>query len=417
MTETAPSVVIIARAGSLSDLPSALGYEGIESRTVEAPDDVAGALAQNAQCVAVLDAEIPQAEAFSIYKMLHQDYSIPTLLVVPPESYRAFLLDPARADNDECVSKPVDADELVLRIKALMLRAGYHPPVPSANRHTDTRNGAHADAQGKIVTVFHAKGGVGASTIASNLAVGLARFNQARTLLVDTDLWFGDLGVLLNTPTHKSLFDALGNEDYEINDIRSALVPHETGLYLLLRPEDPYVVERLEPTVVVQTIGKYRAIFDYIVVDTQPSLNEITLQLLDMSQLILLITTPEIAAAHNSARFLKIADAIGYSDKIVTILNRANSGIRTELLEQHLNVNARIALPSAGRLVVDSANQGTPILSVADPELLDEISRGLLDIVRLVAGEPADVEPATAGDTAAQTGRAARQRQGLRFWR
>jgi pilus assembly protein CpaE len=367
---------------------------------------------QHPETVAVLDAELPNGGAFEAYKLLHQEPAVPTLMVVPPEQYRTFLLDPLRGANDECVAKPVNAQEMVFRLKALMLRAGYHPPTGPIGGDDDS--GEH-ERLGKLVTVFHAKGGVGASTIASNLAVGLARFKKLRTLIVDADLWFGDLGVLMNLASGHSLFDRWSGEDFDTQDLVRALVQHASGAHVLLRPEDPSVVERLDAAGVGRAIAAYRSRFDVVLVDAPPNLGEVTLQLLDLSQQVFLVTTPEITAGHNSARFLRIAEAIGYTDKIITILNRANAGVRVELMQEHLQVNISVTLPSVGRMVVDSANQGVPLLSTADPATTEEFTRGLLKLVDIVAGETvAGAARPTEQESPAKVRPA---RSGLRFWR
>jgi pilus assembly protein CpaE len=388
---SAPQVLLIAAEGIFDGLRDALASEGLESQTIASARGVGNAIEENPRCVAVLDADMPQAGAFEVYKLLREHESIPVLMLVPAESYRTFLLDPLRGANEECVAKPVENDELVLRVKALMFRAGFRPTAAVAS-DTD-QHGRTREAPGKLITVFHAKCGVGASTVASNLAVGLARLHEYRVLLVDADLWFGDLAVLMNAPAKQSLFDTLVSGDFEPADLRRALVHHDSGVYLLLRPDDPSVAERLDPGLVTRAIASCRATFDFVIVDTPPTLGEMTLQILDVAQQILLVTTPELAAVHNSARFLRIADAIGYASKISIVLNRANSGIPTELLEEHLALSARVTLPSAGRLVVDAANRGVPLMAVSELDGNDEMMRGLLELIELVAPTPPPTPP------------------------
>jgi pilus assembly protein CpaE len=412
------SILIIAADFALHDLPGALRREGISSTLVETAAEAESYLAEHSGAViAVLDAELPNNGAFAAYKLLHDEEAgdaVPTLMVVPPESYRTFLLDPLRGVNDDTVAKPVDVEELVLRIKVLMLRAGFRQSAAAGGAEGD--DGGQKGHLAKLVTVFHAKGGVGASTVATNLAVGLARFHQLRTLIVDADLWFGDLGVLMNVASGRTLWDRWSGEDFESSELAKALVRHTSGAHVLLRPEDPAIVERLDGGAVGRAISAYRPKFDVIIVDAPPNLGEVTLQLLDLSEQVLLVTTPEITAGHNSARFLKIAEAIGYSDKIVPVLNRANSGLKLDMMEEHLGIKVQIALPSVGKLVVESANQGLPILSTADQESNEEFTRGLIKLVRLVAPLPASGEPASA-DQAEAASKARTSRTGLRFWK
>jgi hypothetical protein len=129
------------------------------------------------------------------------------------------------------------------------------------------------------------------------------------------------------------------------------------------------------------------------------------------------VSSPEEAQrfAERTARFLKIADAVGYTHKIALILNRANSGVRGELLEQHLEMQVAASVVSAGRLAVDSANQGRPLL-LDDTEGREEIARNLARVVELVAGEarqPAAVSHRPAASFLKGRG----QLSGLAFWR
>jgi Flp pilus assembly CpaE family ATPase len=128
-----------------------------------------------------------------------------------------------------------------------------------------------------------------------------------------------------------------------------------------------------------------------------------------------LITTPEISAVHNTSRFLKIADTVGYTEKITLVLNRANTGVKTESLEQQLDLRVAASIVSSGRVVVEAANRGVPVL-LADPNGEEEITRGLTHVVELVAGAERP-QPSAAGRAGGPFLKGRGQRSGLAFWR
>jgi pilus assembly protein CpaE len=362
--------------------------------------------------IAVVDGDIPQDMAIQIFKLLHSAHAIPTLTLVAPEKYQQFSLDTNRPPMDEYAVKPVGVGELILRIKAMMMRSGYELPESSGGYGVTGGGGIH---HGTVIVVFSPKGGVGKSTIAVNLSVGLSRFYDYKTLLVDGDLWFGDVGVLLNLASRKSVFDISAEEDTNLHVLESVLVQHSSGTHLLLRPPDLSTAEKIRSDIVVAAISSYRALFDYVIVDTHPTLDELNLQILDTADRIILITTPEISAVHHTSRFLEVSGALGISNKLSLVLNRANSGIRLAALEEQLGMPIAGTVVSAGRAVVEAANHGVSLFD-QDPSEEAEVTRDMGRLVELVAGQP---RPERAnGDQQALVASSGRNQAGGRpFWR
>src|SRR5581483_9614864 len=208
-----------------------------------------------------------------------------------------------------------------------------------------------------------------------------------KTLLVDADLWFGDVGVLLNLASRKSVFDISAEEDTNLGVLQQVLVQHSSGTHLLLRPPDLSTAEKIRSDVVVAAISSYRALFDFVIVDTHPTLDELNLQILDIADRIILVTTPEISAVHHTSRFLEVSGALGISNKLSLVLNRANSGIRLAALEEQLGMPIAGTVVSAGRAVVEAANHGVSLFD-QDPNEEAEVTRDLARLVELVAGQP-----------------------------
>jgi pilus assembly protein CpaE len=367
--------------------------------------------------VAVLDSQLPADVAFQSYKLLHTAHPMPTLMAVPMESYRDHALDPHRSQLDEYLPKPIKPAELVLRVQAMMVRSGYEVPVWNPLVAGDPPGGMERYRRGQIVSVFAAKGGVGKTTIAVNLAVGLTRYYHRQVLVIDGDLAFGDVGVRLNVASNKSLFDVCSGDDIEYNSLADALVQHNTGVSLLLRPATPAMSERVDLESVSKALLAYKSLFDFVIVDTFPSLNDLNHRILEASDRIIVVTTPEISSVYSTYRFLEVAENLGHSHKVLVVLNRANSGLRLEALERELGINVDCTVISAGRSVVEAANRGISLFT-QDPHEEEEITRDLARIVEVISGRPrSEVIEGGPFEAVGAAGDGGRRRLPFRRWR
>src|SRR5450759_1388966 len=304
MSEVA-SAVIITRDPALKGLSQRLVAEGFNTKTVGGYPDVLNQMEGLGGAVAVLDCELPQDESFELYKLLHGTKAVPTIMLVPASGFWQSKDDPYGSQLDDYAPKSAKFEELVLRLKAMMLRAGYGLPAPPSPAEASTAAEEKDETErGKTIAVFSVKGGVGKTTIAVNLAVGLVKLFQARTLIVDADLWFGDVGILLNMGSGNSMWDLCEKDEPDIVALRKAVAQHESGVSVLLRPWDVTSVEKMDTTRIAKILRMYQLLFDYVIIDMQPVVDELNLQILDAADRILLVTTPEIGAAANSSRFM-----------------------------------------------------------------------------------------------------------------
>jgi pilus assembly protein CpaE len=292
-----------------------------------------------------------------------------------------------RTAPEEYARKPLPPSVLALRVKALILTAGY--ALPSARPAQAIEQGpldmAASDERGQLTVVFSVKGGSGKSTIAVNLAVGLASMYSLQTLLIDANLWFGDVGVLMNLTSSRSSVDFCSSDDPDLFALPKAVVPHASGAAVLLRPPDPLSVEKMKLRNFVDAIERYRSLYEHVIVDCSATMDELNLDLLDKATRVLLIVTPEMSAVHNTARFLALAERLGHTNKLNLVLNRSNSGISPEDLSRTLGMPVACGVVSAGRLMLDAVNEGTTLFAM-DPLRRERITQDLAAIVALVAG-------------------------------
>jgi pilus assembly protein CpaE len=215
----------------------------------------------------------------------------------------------------------------------------------------------------QVITVFSTKGGSGKSVIASNLAMVLARQESGPVVLVDADLQFGDLAVMLKLTPHHTLVDAVGNiHRLDAQLLQSLLVPHSSGVRTLAAPLEPAFSDQVGASDIVTVLDTLRTFCRYVVVDTPAHFNEVVLALLEQSDDILLVAGMDIPSIKNVKLGLQTLRLLNVpSSKLKLVLNRANSKVRLDVaeVERTLQLKADCLIPS-DIVVPQSVNKGVP---------------------------------------------------------
>ena len=382
-----PPILIISEDPSVIRLSPRLQSEGMVTSVTASASGLREFVSRSAVFIAVLDEELRRAEILEIRRLLRQ-YGVPVLTLIREDANDGVVSDhEGFSSADQVALKPVKLDELVLRVKALILNAGYDLPEmhPGDAGPGELKNSQERSTQGAIVAVFSAKGGVGKSTIAANLAVGLSQFHGLRSVLVDADLWFGDVSSLLGIDSGSTLAELCSGGEPDATALLETAVRHKSGAMVLQRPAELVAAEKIDIESLSMTLYLARTLFDFVVVDMGTLLDDMTLRLLDVADTILLVATPEISAITNSSRFLHIAETLGYVPKVLLVVNRANSGVDLQALKGALQSSVAATVVSDGPWAVYCANQGVPIVSLDDGEQ-HKITSDLAAIVDLVAG-------------------------------
>ena len=247
---------------------------------------------------------------------------------------------------------------------------------------------------GRLVTVFAGKGGCGKSTVATNLAVTLSNHGQRRVLLIDLDLSFGDVAIMLQLVPERSMVDAVpmaGRLDE--TGLRALCTSFAPGVDALLAPPGPADGERVTRELVTEVLKVARRSFDFIVVDTPPFFSDQVLAALDVSDFYVLLATPDIPSLKNLRLTLDMFDLLEYrKDQRIVVLNRADArvGLTPTDIERVIRQPIVGHVPST-RDVPVSINRGVPLM-VEDPN--HAVSRSIRDIAtdHLGAGTGAAAE-------------------------
>jgi Flp pilus assembly CpaE family ATPase len=218
--------------------------------------------------------------------------------------------------------------------------------------------------EGRIVTVFAAKGGCGKTTLAINLGVALARDAGHRVCVVDLDLAFGDVAISVQLDPARTVVDALPMAGHiDTTGAASLLTAYRPGLEMLLAPVTPGDAEKVPPSLVGEILAVLRGMFDYVVVDTPAQFSEHVLTAMDASAHLVLLTTPDVPALKNLRVTLDMLDLLSYPREIRSVLlNRADSkvGLSLEHVERVVRCPIAAHVPSS-RAVPVSINKGIPI--------------------------------------------------------
>jgi Flp pilus assembly CpaE family ATPase len=245
---------------------------------------------------------------------------------------------------------------------------------------TTERSGPTVD--GKIITVFTAKGGVGKTMLAINLGVVLAQRGANQVCVVDLDLASGDIAISLLLDPVRSLADAVSMTGHiDTTGAASLLTGYRAGLEMLLAPATPGDSEKVSPSLVGELLAVLRTMFDYVVVDTPPYLSEHVLTALDASAHHVLLTTPDVPALKNLRVVLDVLDMLSYPAEIRSVvLNRAESKLRLSQEDVERVIRAPVAAQiPASRAVQISVNKGVPI-TLANPR--HPVSKAITAFVR-----------------------------------
>ena len=274
-----------------------------------------------------------------------------TLFVTSSDKDSEIIIKAMRSGAKEFLRQPYDKDEMMGAFRKFRM---------------SDHGSADGVSHGRIISVFGMKGGVGATTIAINLAVNLAKHTKKKVVLVDLNLQLGNAALFLNIKPKYSIVDIAGGiEEIDPVTVKGILPRHDSGMYLLSGPPRPEQAELVRENHLDRILMVLRSMFDFVIIDTTNVLGELALRALDESEMILAVLTDDLAAIYNARQCLDIFDRMGYGkDKVRLIMNRgaSNRGISSQDLEKSINYPVFWKIPNEKYpTVLSSLNQGIPI--------------------------------------------------------
>jgi pilus assembly protein CpaE len=279
---------------------------------------------------------------------------------------RAFIQYPYRADNLVTTIK---------RVLELMQRnQAYSSEISDLDTTVKPRN---------TITVFSPKGGVGTTTIATNLAISLHKTLKEDVLLIDGKHLFGHVALYLNLRSGNSITDLIAHAcmlDQTL--MKQVVVKHISGIFVLPSPYSITEAQGIRPDNLFNVIQSLQQVFPYIIIDGGSNLNDNTVTYMDSSDKILLVLSSDLASMRDARQFLEISASLSYpKDKTLLILNQTGrkEDVKSEEIENILKVKIFGKNPTDESLALSSVNEGVPIL-LKKPH--HPISKSFLDIAK-----------------------------------
>jgi Flp pilus assembly CpaE family ATPase len=389
-----PIVAIALPAGERGPVSDELRAAGYEPATVGRPDELAALLESGAHvAVAILDGEGDVDAWLDYYGLLRSDgRTIPALMVVSPRTLERMGENVHGAVEDEYFTRPYSAESLRWRVEAMCIRAqtvddGSGPVLQSDS--VDTGDWAQ---RATIVSVFNPKGGVGKTTIATNLAATLQVRRGQRVLLVDADTVTGHVATSLGVEHIRTVADSWQDraEGGPAESFAELAAGHPSGLKVVSLTSSPLATEILEPTRVGDALTAARRGIDFVVVDLHPSYSSLNHAVFERSDRILVPVTPDVPALRAAVQLRDVALEIGLRDKLAMVVNRANSGVSVADMERTVGMPALAQIRSGGLLFVHAANQGRTVIEMYPKERISDDFAALADrLLGTPAGAPA----------------------------
>lgn len=342
----------------------------------QGPEEVLRQLLGEPPEVFVLGPGLPADDALKFAAVMDLQYPEISMILVAGES-SDVAIQAMRAGIRDLLDPAADVDHIRIIVeRASLASAGRRRGLaPSSSEHHE-----HA-AGGRIIAVISPKGGVGKTTVATNISIGLGKIAPMGVVIVDLDLQFGDVasGLMLE-PEHTITDAVVGAASQDSMVLKTYLTVHPGGIYALCAPKNPVEMDRISGENVSHLLSQLRQEFQYVVVDTAPGLGEHVLATLDMASDAVWICgmdVPSIRGLRTGNQILAELNLLPERRHVVLNMADRRSGLTLQDVEATIGAPVDVVLPRS-RTLPFSTNKGIPLLQDGTR---DPATRGLRQLV------------------------------------
>lgn len=321
--------------------------------------------------VVLMDINMPDMDGIAATEAIRAKHQAVQVIILSVQSDQNYMRRAMLAGARDFLTKPPMGDELISAIR----RAGEMAQTEKSKAARvqaspvagmGATSAGYGGPRGKIVVVYSPKGGTGCTTLAVNLALAL-NSADSRVVLVDGNLQFGDVAVFVNEQGKNTVLDLAPRADeLDAEIVEEVMVKHAaTGLHILAAPNRPEYAEKISSGQFSQTLEFLTRLYAYVVVDTAPYLTDLMLATIDVSDLIVLVTTQDIPAIKNSRLFLDLLQNLGVQrERIMFVMNRFDKkvNITPERVADNLKQEVALVIPADDATAVKAVNRGVPFI-------------------------------------------------------
>ncbi len=368
-----PDVEVVGAARS--------GKEGIQLAQELDPD------------VVLMDINMPDIDGIAATEMIRRRSPHIQVVILSVQGDQNYMRSAMLAGARDFLTKPPMGDELISAIR----RAGEMSRVERnksvGGRGTGTISGIATTVQmlpalmqGKVVSVFSPKGGVGTTTVAVNLAIALHK-EDTRVVLVDANLQFGDVAIFVNEQGKNTIIEIAPRVDeLDAETIEEIMIKHTaSGIHILAAPQKPEYAEKVSADEFSKVVHLLKQLYSYVVIDTSSTLTDVTLAAFDNSDAVVLVTTQEIPAVKNVSLCLDVMQTMGVGrEHLVLAINRFDKriSITPERVGKNLKQEVGAVIPLDEKIVINAVNHGVPFMVDNKNSLVARGIYGLAEAVR-----------------------------------
>jgi pilus assembly protein CpaE len=315
----------------------------------------------------IVDLKLPETDGFQILERLRRDpkYGHTPVIVITSKDELSEKLKAFELGADDYLVKPFQPEELVARMGILARRGKAMKIV----RDMETVNKPTAT----MITVHSLRGGVGCSSIVVNLGLAFHKLWGQQTLLIDGVLTAGQVALMLDGKPGATWENLVGVDPDTFDDavVSEMMVPDKTGIRYIASPRYPIAADTFTNDALHRFMERIKAQNEFVIVDTSHDFSDMAIQMLSMSNTILLVMAPEMASLRTTLSAMEIYDRLGIPlDKVKIALNNNSSSpaIKQVQLEKVLKRTIDFVLPYEAGEVNRALNFGQPFI-LNNPDL------------------------------------------------